>query len=88
MFSVKTQHSDPYTATGVTHQFCLRLSKNPTAMNVDRAAFEWARICLTCFLLGMVRNKEALYRHCFSTLPKNNAIMKDEFHVYADDIKL
>jgi TRAP-type C4-dicarboxylate transport system permease large subunit len=27
----------------------------------------WA-ICLTCFQLEMVCNKEMLYRHCFSTL--------------------
>jgi len=27
-----------------------------------------------------------LYGHCFSTLPKNNAIRKVQFHVYADDI--
>jgi len=26
------------------------------------------RICLMCFLLRMVENKEMLYRHCFSTL--------------------
>jgi len=28
----------------------------------------YASTCLTCFLLGIVWNKEMLYRHCFSIL--------------------
>jgi hypothetical protein len=55
------------------HVFCIRqiLEKKweyNEAVHQLFIDFKKARICLTCFLLGMVWNREMLCRHCFSTL--------------------
>jgi hypothetical protein len=34
----------------------------------------YARVCLTCFLLGIVMHKRMLYRHYFSTFAVEYAI--------------
>ena len=49
------------------HIFCIRqiLEKK---WEYNEAVPGQARICLTCFLLGMVWNREMLYHYCFSTL--------------------
>ena len=47
---------------------CASMTKEGCVWLKRTAESRWVRICLRCFQLGMVWNREMLYRHCFSTL--------------------